>query len=82
MNPRFFKLGTWVASHPRLVLVIWALCIALGAVGSHRLSQVAVGGAGGIEDSPSAVASELLRTEFQNPYRPPPRSVRCRRCVE
>jgi RND superfamily putative drug exporter len=68
MNPRFFKLGTWVASHPRLVLVIWALCIALGAVGSHRLSQVAVGGAGGIEDSPSAVASELLRTEFQNPY--------------
>jgi putative drug exporter of the RND superfamily len=68
MNPRFFKLGTWVASHPRLVLVIWTLCIALGAVGSHRLSQVAVGGAGGIEDSPSAVASELLRTEFQNPY--------------
>ena len=68
MNPRFFKLGTWVASHPRRVLGIWAICIAMGAVGSHRLSQVAVGGAGGIEGSQSAVASEMLRTEFQNPY--------------
>jgi RND superfamily putative drug exporter len=68
MDPRFFKLGTWVALHPRRVLAIWAICIALGAVGSHRLSQVAVGGAGGIEGSPSAEASELLRTEFQNPY--------------
>jgi putative drug exporter of the RND superfamily len=68
MNPRFFKLGTWVASHPRQVLGIWAICIALGAVGSHRLSQIAVGGAGGIVGSPSAVAGEMLRTEFDNPY--------------
>lgn len=68
MNPRFLKIGTWVAVHPLQVLGAWVICIALGAWGAHRLSQVAVGGAGGIEDSPSAVASELLRTEFQNPY--------------
>jgi RND superfamily putative drug exporter len=68
MNPRFFKIGTWVAMHAVLVLCAWVVFIALGAWGAHRLSQVAVGGAGGITGSPSGVASERLRTEFQNPY--------------
>jgi putative drug exporter of the RND superfamily len=68
MNPHFLKLGIWVATNPRRVLAAWALFIALGAVGAHKLSQVAVGGAGGIESSPSAEASEMLRTEFQNPF--------------
>jgi putative drug exporter of the RND superfamily len=68
MNPRFLKIGTWVAVHPLQVLVVWVIFIALGAWGAHWLPKVAVGGAGGIEGSPSAEASDLLRQEFQNPY--------------
>jgi putative drug exporter of the RND superfamily len=68
MNPYFLRLGTWVAAHPRRVLGIWVICIALGAVGAHNLSQVAVGGAGGIVGSASDQAGEMLRTEFQNPF--------------
>jgi putative drug exporter of the RND superfamily len=68
MSPRFLKIGTWVAMHPVHVLAAWVIFIALGAWGAHWLPKVAVGGAGGIEGSPSAEASEMLRHEFQNPY--------------
>ena len=68
MNSRFFKLGVWVAAHPWHVLTGWGIAIALGAVGAHWLPRVAVGGAGGITGSPSAQVSEMLRTDFTNPY--------------
>jgi putative drug exporter of the RND superfamily len=68
MNPRFLKVGAWVAAHPRRVLCAWLGAIALGAAGAYQLPQVTVGGAGGIDGSPSKAASNTLRTDFQNPF--------------
>jgi RND superfamily putative drug exporter len=64
----FFRLGQWVAIHPRVVLLGWLVAIALGAVGAHRLPAVAVGGTAGIPGSPSAAAGDALRTQFSNPF--------------
>jgi putative drug exporter of the RND superfamily len=68
MNPGFHKLGAWVAAHPRRVLAFWAVAILIGAVGAYKLPPVAVGGAGGIDGSPSELASDTLRTDFENPF--------------
>jgi RND superfamily putative drug exporter len=71
MNRLFLRLGFWVARHPWRVLVLWALIIALGAIGSHRLAQVAVGGEGGVPGSPSRLAADALRLQFSNPFLDP-----------
>lgn len=68
MNAGFYKLGVWVAANPRRVIAVWALAIGLGAWGAHRLPSVAVGGAGGIEGSPSSVVADALLTDFANPF--------------
>jgi putative drug exporter of the RND superfamily len=68
LNSRFFKLGAWVAEHPRRVLAAWAVVIALGAWGAHKLPEVSVGGSGGIVGSPSSVVSAALRADFTNPF--------------
>jgi len=68
MNPGFHKLGAWVAAHPRRVIGLWAVAIVIGALGAYKLPQVAVGGAGGIDGSPSKAAGDMLRTDFQNPF--------------
>jgi putative drug exporter of the RND superfamily len=68
MNPGFRKLGAWVAAHPRRVLGLWLAAILIGALGAYKLPQVAVGGAGGIDGSPSQAAGDRLRTDFQNPF--------------
>ena len=68
MNSRFFKLGGWVAGHPYHVLAAWVVLIALGAWGSHELDHLTVGGAGGMEGSPSAHVAESLRADFTNPF--------------
>ncbi len=68
VSPGFHKLGAWVAAHPRRVLGFWAAAILVGAVGAYKLPQVAVGGAGGIDGSPSQSASDRLRTDFENPF--------------
>ena len=68
MNSGFFRLGQWVATHPRVVLVAWIVAIALGAVGAHKLPEVAVGGTAGIPGSASDSANEALRTQFANPF--------------
>jgi putative drug exporter of the RND superfamily len=57
-----------VATHPRTVIVVWILMIAIGAVGKGRLEDVSIGGTGGIPDSPSARANRALRTDFDNPF--------------
>ncbi len=68
MNSAFFRLGQWVATHPRIVLIGWIVAILLGAWGEHRLPQVVVGGAGDIPGSPSGAAAKALRTQFSNPF--------------
>ena len=68
MNSQFFKLGGWVAGHPYHVLAAWVVLIALGAWGSHELDHITVGGAGGMEGSPSAHVAESLRADFTNPF--------------
>jgi RND superfamily putative drug exporter len=68
MNPGFYKLGTWVAAHPRAVVGLWVVAIVIGALGAYKLPQVAVGGTGGVDGSPSRAADETLRTDFQNPF--------------
>ncbi len=68
MNAGFYKLGAWVAAHPRRVIAVWLVAIGCGAWGAHLLPQVAVGGTGGIPGSPSSVVALALRAEFTNPY--------------
>jgi RND superfamily putative drug exporter len=68
MNATFFRLGAWVAAHPRRVLAVWLVAIAVGAWGAYKLPQVTVGGAGGIDVSPSRAASDKLRADFENPF--------------
>jgi RND superfamily putative drug exporter len=67
----FQRLGNAVARHPWWFLAAWALAIALGALGAHRLDRVTVGVEGGVAGSPSHRAGELLRTEFSNPFLDP-----------
>jgi RND superfamily putative drug exporter len=55
-----------VAAHPRGILAAWLVVIAVGAWGAHRLPQVAVGGTGGIEGSPSRAAGDTLREDFDD----------------
>lgn len=68
MNNAYLHLGQWVARHPRGILLGWIVAIGLGAFGSHHLSQVAIGGEGGVPGSPSWQAGEALRHDFTNPY--------------
>ncbi|MGA8706388.1 MAG: MMPL family transporter [Steroidobacteraceae bacterium] len=64
----FERLGFWVAHHPRSIVVIWVIAVAVAAVGAHRLPQVALGGVSGIAGSASKAASDALRRDFDNPY--------------
>jgi RND superfamily putative drug exporter len=57
-----------VATHPRTILFVWIVAIALGAWGEYRLPDATVGGAAGIPGSPSDLANAALRTEFSNPF--------------
>jgi RND superfamily putative drug exporter len=68
LNSKFYMLGAWVAAHPRRVVVAWGFAIALGAWGAHKLSDVSVGGAGGMEGSPSSMVANQLRSDFTNPF--------------
>jgi putative drug exporter of the RND superfamily len=68
LNFGFLRLGQWVATHPRTVLVAWLAVIALAALGAHKLDDVSVGGTGGIPGSPSALANGALRSQFANPF--------------
>jgi len=54
--------------HPWMVLAVWLIAILLGAWGAHRLPQVTLGVEGGVPGSPSRLAAEALRTEFNNPF--------------
>ena len=64
----FFRLGQWVARHPRVVLLGWIVAITLGAIGAHKLPTVAIGGTAGIPGSPSIAAADALRSQFSNPF--------------
>jgi RND superfamily putative drug exporter len=68
LNFGFLRLGQWVATHPRTILIAWIVAIALGAWGEHRLPDVTVGGAAGIPGSASDLANAALRTQFSNPF--------------
>jgi uncharacterized membrane protein YdfJ with MMPL/SSD domain len=64
----FQRLGGCVAAHPRRVLIIWVIVIALGAWGTVKLPGVAVGGVVAIAGSPSKAANDALHGEFTNPF--------------
>lgn len=68
LSDPFLRLGQGVVRRPWRVLLVWLLAIVLGAIGSHRLGQVTVGVEGGVPDSPSRRAGDLLRSEFTNPF--------------
>ncbi len=61
-------MGQWVSVHPRQIMVAWIIAIGLGSWGAHKLPQIAVGGAGGIEGSPSSRVNDVLRAQFTNPF--------------
>ena len=54
--------------HPWLVLAVWLIAVLLGAWGAHRLPQVTLGVEGGVPGSPSRLAADALRSEFNNPF--------------
>jgi RND superfamily putative drug exporter len=68
VNGGFHKLGVWVSAHPRRVVAAWLLAIGLGAWGAHHLPSVTVGGAGGIQGSPSSLVAHALLADFTNPF--------------
>jgi putative drug exporter of the RND superfamily len=70
-RPLFQRLGGAVAAHPRRVILIWLIAIALGAWGAHKLPEAVVGGVGGISGSPSKAASDMLRNDFDDPLLDP-----------
>jgi putative drug exporter of the RND superfamily len=61
-------LGRAVVRHPWLVIAAWVVAILLGAWGEHRLPQVTIGVEGGVPGSPSRLAAQALRNEFNNPF--------------
>src|SRR5215831_20120480 len=54
--------------HPWLLLAVWLIAVLLGAWGAHRLPQVTLGVEGGVPGSPSRLAADALRSEFNNPF--------------
>ena len=68
MSDPFLRLGQAVVHRPWRVLLVWLLAIVLGAIGSHRLAQVTVGVQGGVPESASRRAADVLRSEFTNPF--------------
>jgi putative drug exporter of the RND superfamily len=68
MNSKFCMLGKWVATHSHRVLLGWIVVIAFGGWGACHLPEAVVGGAGGIQGSPSKAVSDTLRAEFTNPF--------------
>lgn len=67
----FPALGRWVAHHPRSIVLFWIIAVVLGALGAHRLPQVALGGVSDIEGSGSKAARDALRRDFVNPWLDP-----------
>ncbi len=61
-------LGRAVVRHPWAVVVAWLVAILLGAWGEQRLPEVTVGVEGGVPGSPSRLAADALRNEFNNPF--------------
>ena len=57
-----------VLQRPWLVLAAWLIAILLGAWGAHRLPQVTLGVEGGVPGSPSRLAADALRSEFNTPF--------------
>src|SRR5579862_3961725 len=48
LNSGFLRLGHWVATHPRVLLIAWIVAIAIGAWGEYKLPGATIGGTGGI----------------------------------
>lgn len=71
MKSPFESLGRHVASHPRLVVTIWAIAIAIGAWGAIAFPHVAIGGAASLEGSSSQRVDDTLQTDFRNPFLDP-----------
>jgi putative drug exporter of the RND superfamily len=67
----YLRLGRAVARRPWWFLAAWIVAIGLGTLGSHRLDQVTVGVEGGVPDSPSRRAAEVLLRDFSNPFLDP-----------
>jgi putative drug exporter of the RND superfamily len=58
------RLGGFCARHARVVVIAWAVALALASVGAHRLPALLFSGSGDIPGSPSLRVDHLLRTEF------------------
>jgi RND superfamily putative drug exporter len=71
MSRPFQSLGSFVARHPRTLVALWVLAIALGAWGARKFPAQALGGSAELFGSPSKEVSVALRTEFDNPLLDP-----------
>ncbi len=67
----FLGLGRSVARHPRLVVALWAVAIALGSWGAWVFPDAAIGGAASLSGSASKEVDDALHREFRNPYLDP-----------
>lgn len=71
MSTLFASWGAYVARHPRRVVAVWAVAIALGAWGAKKFPGEALGGPAELSGSPSQEVSIALRGEFDNPMLDP-----------
>jgi RND superfamily putative drug exporter len=71
MSRPFQSLGRFVARHPRTLVAVWAIAIALGAWGARKFPAQALGGSAELFGSPSKEVSVALRGEFDNPLLDP-----------
>lgn len=68
-SPRLHQFGLFLHRHRWQVVLVWVLLIAVGALVASRAGEVLKGGAGGIPNSSSALAAELIAAHFENPFR-------------
>ncbi|MDB5099096.1 MAG: family transporter, partial [Cyanobacteria bacterium RYN_339] len=68
MTVRFHKYGVWLYKWRQAVVAVWLVLLVVAGLGAARAPEVLKGGAAGIPDSSSSRATDLLRTEFDNPF--------------
>jgi RND superfamily putative drug exporter len=71
MYAAFHQLGLYVSGHPRRILAVWVIAIALGAWGAYYFPSAARGGYTGLAGSASQAVSDSLNADFDAPFLDP-----------
>src|SRR5260370_16847517 len=67
LNSPFLRLGTWVASHPKRVLLAWLIVIVVVPWGAHKLPHPPMGATLAPKFTPPTTITNPLRPQSTNP---------------